>query len=605
MNYSSLKLDAGGSKTLTASSVPLASAVSNSFTVSQQSTSVTLSSDNNPSCFGSSVTFSAAITPNLATGTVEFFDGATSLGTSTVSGGIATLTISSLPVGSRSLTAVYSGDLNYDPGTSPVLTQTVDAAPAPTGSTAPTFCAIDNPTVADLTATGSAIQWYAASSGGTALATSTALVNGTHYYASQTVSGCESAARLDVTVTINNPAAPTGSTAQAFCAINNSTVANLTATGSTIQWYAASSGGTALATSTALVNGTHYYASQTVSGCEGTARLDVTVTVNNPAAPTGSAAPTFCAINNPTAADLIATGTSIQWYAASSGGTALATSTALVNGTHYYASQTVSGCEGIARFDVTATVSNPAAPTGTAAQTFCAINNPTVANLTATGTAIQWYAASSGGTALATSTALVNGTHYFASQTVSGCESATRFDVTVTVNNPAAPTGSTAQAFCAINNSTVANLTATGSAIQWYAASSGGTALATSTALVNGTHYYASQTVSGCESVARLDVTVTVGNPAAPTGSTTPTFCAINSPTVADLIATGSAIQWYAASSGGTALATSTALVNGTHYYASQTVSGCESIARFDVTATVNNPAAPTGSTTPSILCNQ
>jgi hypothetical protein len=484
------------------------------------------------------------------------------------------------------------------------VTATISNPAAPTGTASQTFCAINNPTVANLAATGTGIQWYAASSGGTALATTTALVSGTHYYASQTISGCEGTARFDVTVTISNPAAPTGTASQIFCAINNPTVANLAATGTAIKWYAASSGGTALATTTALVSGTHYYASQTVSGCEGTARFDVTATISNPAAPTGTASQTFCAINNPTVANLVATGTSIQWYAAASGGTALATTTALVNGTHYYASQTVSGCESATRLNVTATVSNPAAPTGTASQTFCAINNPTVANLAATGTGIQWYAASSGGTALATTTALVSGTHYYASQTISGCEGTVRFDVTVTVSNPAVPTGTASQIFCAINNPTVANLVATGTAIKWYAASSGGTALATTTALVDGTHYYASQTISGCESTTRLDVTATVSNSAAPTGTASQTFCAINNPTVANLAATGTAIKWYAASSGGTALATTTALVDGTHYYASQTISGCEGTARFDVTATVNNPAAPIGSAAQSFCSN-
>jgi hypothetical protein len=161
---------------------------------------------------------------------------------------------------------------------------------------------------------------------------------------------------------------------------------------------------------------------------------------------------------------------------------------------------------------VTATVTaTPAAPTGTASQSFCSGTSPTVGNLTATGLAIQWYTASSGGSLLAPSTALVNGTHYYASQTVSGCESILRFDVTATVTaTPAAPTGTAGQSFCSGTSPTVGNLTATGLAIQWYTASSGGSLLAPSTALVNGTHYYASQTVSGCESILRFDVTATV-----------------------------------------------------------------------------------------------
>jgi PKD repeat protein len=52
----------------------------------------------------------------------------------------------------------------------------------------------------------------------------------------------------------------------------------------------------------------------------------------------------------------------------------------------------------------------PAAPTGTASQTFC--NSGTVASLVATGSTIKWYSTSTGGSALSTSTALVSGPIY-------------------------------------------------------------------------------------------------------------------------------------------------------------------------------------------------
>jgi hypothetical protein len=65
----------------------------------------------------------------------------------------------------------------------------------------------------------------------------------------------------------------------------------------------------------------------------------------------------------------------------------------------------------------------------------------TVSSLSATGTGIKWYSASSGGTLYTGTEPLVNGTTYYASQTVNGQESATRFAVTATVNaNPAATT---------------------------------------------------------------------------------------------------------------------------------------------------------------------
>jgi hypothetical protein len=158
-----------------------------------------------------------------------------------------------------------------------------------------------------------------------------------------------------------------------------------------------------------------------------------------------------------------------------------------------------------------------------------------------------------------------------------------------------APTASD-QAFCSATSPTVASLTATGTAPQWYSASTGGTALSTSTALTNSTTYYATQTIDGCESVSRTPVVVTVNtNPSAPTGSATQTLC--SGATVNDLTATGTSLQWYVASSGGSALATNTALVNSSTYYASQTTNSCESTTRFAATAAIVSSGSWIGGT--------
>lgn len=76
---------------------------------------------------GTSVTFTANITPAAATGTVEFFDGVTSLGSQPVSGGSASLSTSSLSVGSHSITGVYSGDSTHATSTSNVVTTNIVA----------------------------------------------------------------------------------------------------------------------------------------------------------------------------------------------------------------------------------------------------------------------------------------------------------------------------------------------------------------------------------------------------------------------------------------------------------------------------------------------
>jgi hypothetical protein len=111
-----------------------------SHSVTNPSTSTAVTSSPNPSVVGEGVTITATVTPSAATGTVEFFDGATSLGSSPVSGGVATLLTSALALESHSITAVYSGDLTYTTSTSPAHAHTVNQA-----STATALASAPNP----------------------------------------------------------------------------------------------------------------------------------------------------------------------------------------------------------------------------------------------------------------------------------------------------------------------------------------------------------------------------------------------------------------------------------------------------------------------------
>jgi len=140
-----------------------------------------------------------------------------------------------------------------------------------------------------------------------------------------------------------------------------------------------------------------------------------------------------------------------------------------------------------------------------------------------------------------------------------------------------------AQTFC--NSGTVADLVATGTALKWYANATGGSALASNVVLVSG-NYYVSQTINSFESPRTL-VAVVRNNTAAPSASAQ-TFC--NSGTVANLVATGTALKWYANATGGSALASFTSLASG-NYYVSQTLNSCES-ARTLVAVTVTNGIA-------------
>jgi predicted secreted protein len=96
--------------------------------VENGNTTTALSSSLNPSIAGEAVTFTASVTPSAATGTVQFFNGPTSLGTATVSGGTASLTTEALTTGSHSIKAVFTGATGWNGSTSSTLTQTVKTA---------------------------------------------------------------------------------------------------------------------------------------------------------------------------------------------------------------------------------------------------------------------------------------------------------------------------------------------------------------------------------------------------------------------------------------------------------------------------------------------
>ena len=119
-------------------------------------TTLTLASSLNPSTYGSSVIFTATVSPSAATDTVTFNDGGTTLGTRMLSGGTATYSTSALSLGDHSITAEYGGDGDYGASTSNPLTQAVNKA-TPNVTTWPTATAITyGQTLASSTLSGGA-----------------------------------------------------------------------------------------------------------------------------------------------------------------------------------------------------------------------------------------------------------------------------------------------------------------------------------------------------------------------------------------------------------------------------------------------------------------
>lgn len=341
--------------------------------------------------------------------------------------------------------------------------------PAPTANSVQAICS--SAKVSDLTATantGEIIKWYATATGGTALA-STDLLTATNYYAEaeNITTSCVSTTRTMVTITLNaSLAAPTADTTQFFC--GSATVADLTATvnsGETVKWYAAATGGTALANADALTATNYFAEAKNTTACISAIRTKVAVTLNTlPNAPTANAIQTYC--SGATIADLTATagtGETIKWYTTTSGGTALANTDVLTTANYYAeAENTSTNCLSATRTTVAVKINAlPNAPS-TNDQT----HNPgaTIADLTTTagtGEVINWYSSATGGTPLASNHALTNATDYYAEakNTSTNCISSPRTKITVTITNTSIAENSSGSDVQLYPNPTTGNIT--------------------------------------------------------------------------------------------------------------------------------------------------
>jgi uncharacterized repeat protein (TIGR03803 family) len=102
--------------------------------INQYTTSTALTSSLNPSTFGQAVTLTATVSSAgpTPTGKVTFRNGSTWLGDVSLSGGVASITESSLPFGTLTMTASYTSDAAHAKSTSPALTQVVNQATSTT-----------------------------------------------------------------------------------------------------------------------------------------------------------------------------------------------------------------------------------------------------------------------------------------------------------------------------------------------------------------------------------------------------------------------------------------------------------------------------------------
>ncbi|WP_338840393.1 T9SS type B sorting domain-containing protein [Flavobacterium ginsenosidimutans] len=385
-----------------------------------------------------------------------------------------------------------------------IITPFTNFTPKPALVSPQTFCVNQNAGLNDIQITGQNIKWYSNLTGGTLVPSTTVLQDNATYYASQTISGCESE-RVPVTINIQVTLAPTGNANQQFCTGQNAAIANIEITGTSIKWYDASTNGSLLTETTALVDGKTYYASQTINNCEGP-RFGVTVSiVTTPSVPNANQEQAFCKKENKTLNDIQITGQNIKWFDTNFSAAALPNTTVLENNKTYYASQTI-GCESD-RTPILVHVYDTPLPTGNSNKQFCIDEIATIENLNVNGTDLKWYDAATNGNILPETT-LLESRIYYVTQTLNNCESE-RFAITVKIQDTQIPSADSPQQFCIQKNAKISNIAIIGQNIKWYDSASSSITLTESTPLENGIIYYASQTISSCESD-RIPVTINI-----------------------------------------------------------------------------------------------
>jgi uncharacterized repeat protein (TIGR01451 family) len=123
----------------------------NTTTGSGVCTTATLGSSANPAAYGQAVMLTATVVAcegSPPTGPVTFFDGGIQIGTAPLAGGQATLTISTLGIGSHSITAIFGGNESFKPSASGLLTEVVSQT-----ATATSVASSSNPSVYGQTVT--------------------------------------------------------------------------------------------------------------------------------------------------------------------------------------------------------------------------------------------------------------------------------------------------------------------------------------------------------------------------------------------------------------------------------------------------------------------
>ncbi|AXG74181.1 hypothetical protein DVK85_07975 [Flavobacterium arcticum] len=380
------------------------------------------------------------------------------------------------------------------------------------------------------------VYWYTNATGGTPIHTGTSfntptITTTTTYYVSAYDETCTTAPRTPIVATIYPlPTVTAGTTPPTICGSGTSTL-EATASNGVINWYDAPTGGTLIdtgnsITSPSISTTTTFYAEAVSSdNCISATRTAITITATPLPTITNFTTPPALCGSGTASLSAIPSGGTINWYDAPTDGTLIGTGTTITSPTVttttiFYAEVLNNDCLSENRTAVTVTV-NPL-PTITVATTEVSLCEEGITTLEAIPSdgVINWYDTDTGVTVLfsgnefETPFLTENTTYYAEAVSTTNCISAERIAVTVIITS--LPTVTTEVDITACFGSTV-TLEATPSTgtINWYTDATGGTPIATGTALTTttlteDTVYYTEAEYNGCPSAERTAIHITV-----------------------------------------------------------------------------------------------
>jgi PKD repeat protein len=486
-----------------------------------------------------------------------------------------------------------------------LVNATINTIPTIISTTPNSRCGTGSVTLGATSSVGGGIPfWYANPTGGTALASTNSFTTPsisitTTYYVEASNGTCTSTSRTPVIATVNTLPTVLTTTPGSRCDTGTVTL-GATASAGTLNWFAASTGGSVLGTGTSFTTPsiavtTPYYVEATNGTCTSVRTL-VIATVNQTPSITSTTPSSVCDSGTVSLGAFTNVGI-LNWYTVATGGSPVGTgnsyTTPSISTTTTFYVESINGSCISTRVPVIATVNTTPTITGTIGATICGQGGGTLTATASAGT-ILWYSLATGGSAFASGTSIpVSGGSftYYVEATNNGCTSSPRVPVTYTyIPNPTITSAGSASR-CGAGSVTLTTSADSGT-ISWFTAPTGGSSIATGTSFVtpslgSTTTYYVEAANGTCISSARSAITATISVTSPPIATANQTFCAGEIVGNIAVIPSGPSIIWYTAATGGTVVPNGTALVSGTTYYASQTINSCESTSRVAVTMTL------------------